>query len=112
LWYPTLLGKHVHQSHIELASYQPSLEPLARDEVEDGGALSRLRWSRCRKKLVVVCICISGETAKPRKETRTFSTMTADLLALSAWLTECGVTHIAMESTGEFTPPLMLPKKC
>ena len=58
------------------------------------------------KKLVVVCVCISGETAIPRKETRTFSTMTADLLALSAWLTECGVTHIAMESTGEFWKPL------
>ena len=36
------------------------------------------------KKLVVVCVCISTETGKPRKETRTFSTMTADLLALSA----------------------------
>jgi transposase len=58
------------------------------------------------KKLVVVCVCISDETAKPRKETRTFTTMTADLLALSAWLTECGVTHIAMESTGEFWKPL------
>jgi transposase len=58
------------------------------------------------KKLVVVCVCISGETAKPRKETRTFSTMTDDLLALSAWLTECGLTHIATESTGEFWKPL------
>jgi transposase len=32
--------------------------------------------------------------------------MTADLLDLSAWLTQCGVTHVAMESTGEFWKPV------
>src|ERR671916_1149549 len=32
--------------------------------------------------------------------------MTADLLALSDWLTSKGITHIAMESTGEFWKPL------
>jgi transposase len=58
------------------------------------------------KKMVVACVCISTESGLPRKQTRTFSTMTADLLALSAWLTECGVTHVAMESTGEFWKPL------
>ena len=29
------------------------------------------------------------------QETRTFGTMTADLLALSDWLTSYGVTHVA-----------------
>lgn len=58
------------------------------------------------KKMVVVCVCTSGDTPTPRKEVRTFSTMTADLLDLSAWLTQCGVTHVAMESTGEFWKPL------
>lgn len=58
------------------------------------------------KKMVVACVCTSIESGLPRKQTRTFSTMTADLLALSAWLTECGVTHVAMESTGECWKPL------
>jgi len=58
------------------------------------------------KKMVVACVCTSTDTAVPRKEIHTFSTMTADLLALSAWLTQCGVTHVAMESTGEFWKPL------
>jgi len=58
------------------------------------------------KKMVVACVCTPTESGLSRKETRTFSTMTADLLALSAWLTECGVTHVAMESTGEFWKPL------
>ena len=32
--------------------------------------------------------------------------MTADLLALSDWLSSQGVTHVAMESTGEFWKPV------
>ena len=32
--------------------------------------------------------------------------MTADLLALSDWLMAHGVTHVAMESTGEFWKPM------
>lgn len=58
------------------------------------------------KKLVVACVCISGDQARPHKDVRTFSTMTADILALSAWLTQMGVTHVAMESTGEYWKPL------
>jgi transposase len=37
---------------------------------------------------------------------RTFGTMTCDLLALSDWLAEGGVTHVAMESTGVYWKPL------
>lgn len=40
------------------------------------------------------------------KHTRTFGTMTADLLELSAWLEELGVTHIALESTGVYWWPV------
>ena len=47
-----------------------------------------------------------------REERRTFGTMTGELLDLSDWLVEKGVTHAAMESTGEYTPPIMLPKEC
>lgn len=58
------------------------------------------------KKTVVACVFIPGPKAKPVKETRTFSTMTQDLLALADWLTSKGVTHVAMESTGEFWKPV------
>lgn len=53
------------------------------------------------KKMVVSCIMTPG-----KKETRTFSTMTRGLLELKGWLSECGVTHIAMESTGVFWKPI------
>jgi transposase len=49
---------------------------------------------------------------------RTFSTMTCDLLALSDWLVACGVTHVAMESTGEYWKPVynilesVFPSEC
>jgi transposase len=37
---------------------------------------------------------------------RRFTTMTPDLLALSDWLVAGGVTHVAMESTGEYWRPV------
>src|SRR5687768_2193272 len=39
-------------------------------------------------------------------ELQEFGTMTRDLLALSDWLAEVGVTHVAMESTGEYWRPI------
>ena len=53
------------------------------------------------KKTVAATIIVPG-----KKETRTFETMTSDLLALSDWLTTEGVTHVAMESTGEYWKPV------
>jgi hypothetical protein len=64
------------------------------------------------KKTVVPAIIVPDPQGGLRKETRTYGTMTADLLALSDWLMEQCVTHVAMESTGEYTPPIMLPKGC
>lgn len=40
------------------------------------------------------------------QETRTFGTMTKDLLILADWLMEHGVTHVAMESTGVYWKPV------
>jgi transposase len=37
---------------------------------------------------------------------RRFATFTQDLLALAAWLQQCGVTSVAMESTGVYWIPL------
>jgi transposase len=58
------------------------------------------------KKTVVAAIIVPGEQGGLRKEVRTFGTMTSDLLALSDWLMACEVSHVAMESTGEYWKPV------
>ena len=62
------------------------------------------------KKSVVACVLITPETGEVQRHVRTFSTMTAGLLALADWLTSRQITVVAMESTGIYTPPTMLPK--
>jgi transposase len=52
-------------------------------------------------KSVVACLIKQG-----RKQTLTFSTMTADLLRLLDWLTVEGCTIIAIESTGVYWRPV------
>jgi len=54
------------------------------------------------KETVVGCVMGSGI----KKEIRTFSTMTGDLFRLKAWLSEKGITHVAMESTGPYWKPV------
>jgi transposase len=54
------------------------------------------------KKIAVACVIVSETKGPPRKEIRSFGTMTDDLLALADWLAAEGVTHIAMESTGVY----------
>ncbi len=58
------------------------------------------------KKTVVAAIIVAQSNGELRKETQTFGTMTADLLTLSDWLMAQGVTHVAMESTGEYWKPV------
>jgi len=58
------------------------------------------------KNNVVVCVRCCDRPGKVFEEVRTFSTMTAGLLALSDWLAEHGVTHVAMESTGVYWKPV------
>jgi transposase len=58
------------------------------------------------KKTVVACVFTPGTRKQPQKEIRTFGTMTQDLLALADWLSSKGVTHVAMESTGELWKPV------
>src|SRR5215469_12187771 len=54
---------------------------------------------------VVACArVVAGSTV--RHERRTFGTTTADLLALSDWLTAHDCTHVAMESTGVYWTPI------
>jgi transposase len=58
------------------------------------------------KKTVVAATIVPGEQGELRKEVRTFATMTTDLLALSDWRMSFGITHVAMESTGEYWKPI------
>lgn len=58
------------------------------------------------KKAVVASVIVPDGKTGLQKETRTFGTMTSDLLALSDWLMGYGVTHVAMESTGEYWKPV------
>jgi transposase len=58
------------------------------------------------KKTIVVCCMTPDATGAKQIETRTFGTMTQDLLALSDWLIRKQITHVAMESTGELWKPV------
>ncbi len=58
------------------------------------------------KKVVVAAIIVPGKEKGLYKETRSFETMTGELLALSDWLMSQGVTYVAMESTGEYWKPI------
>jgi transposase len=58
------------------------------------------------KKTVVACVLIPNGRGDWSQETRTFGTMTVDLLALSDWLLACGCTHVAIESTGDYWKPV------
>ena len=64
-------------------------------------------YERCcgldvHKKSVVACVMTPDS-----QQTRTFGTTTRQLMALSEWLGEWGVTHVAMESTGVYWKPIV-----
>src|SRR6267154_2662423 len=55
------------------------------------------------KKGVTACVLwASGR----RRQTRAFGTFTRELLELGDWRRACGVTHVAMESTGVYWKPV------
>jgi transposase len=61
------------------------------------------------KKSITACRIVpdpTGQEAEGIMELRTFGTMTRDLLGLADWLTEASITHVAMESTGEYWKPV------
>ena len=71
----------------------------------------RVLYERCcgldiHKKFVVACFLATGADGTVGKEGRTYSTMTADLLALSDWLRAEGCGPVVMESTGSYWKPL------
>ncbi len=58
------------------------------------------------KKTVVVCCLSVDANGQPQRETRTYGTTTRDLLSLCDWLSRVAITHVAMESTGEYWKPV------
>jgi transposase len=58
------------------------------------------------KRTVVGCAIFPDAKGHWHKEQRTFSTMTPDLVLLREWLTDRGVTHVAMESTASYWKPV------
>lgn len=67
-------------------------------------------YSRCagldvHKDTVVACVRMI-DAGEVRRAVRTFATTTPGLLDLSAWLSEHGCTHIAMEATGVYWKPV------
>ncbi len=73
--------------------------------------MSQALFKRCagldvHKKSVVACRRRMTSEFEVEFETKTFGTTTEELLALSDWLAEWEVTHVAMESTGEYWKPV------
>jgi transposase len=58
------------------------------------------------KETVVATLRRRLGSGKVRQQTRTYGTMTAQLLELGDWLAAEGVTHLAMESTGVYWKPI------
>jgi len=61
------------------------------------------------KKSITACRIVpdpTGLDAEGVAELQTFGTMTIELLALVDWLAAAGITHVAMESTGEYWQPV------
>ena len=67
--------------------------------VERPGALD------VHKASVTACVRVPREGERVQ-EVREFKTTVRGLLALRDWLTESGVTHVAMEATGVFWRPV------
>ena len=68
-------------------------------------------YARCagldvHKKTVSACVSVCESGEGKWQKTRVFGTFTQDLLLLADWLKECGVTHVAMESTSVYWRPV------
>jgi transposase len=68
-------------------------------------------YARCagldvHKKTVVVTVLLTASNGAVTKQTRTFSTVTGELLRLEAWLADLQVDHLALESTGVYWYPI------
>ena len=58
------------------------------------------------KRSVAACVRRLEADGRLDQETRTFGTMTRDILEMADWLATAGVTHVAMEATGVYWKPI------
>ena len=58
------------------------------------------------KRTVVACVLVTHDDGTVERSVRTFGTMTTNLLALSDWLSQWDVAHVALESTGVYWRPV------
>src|SRR5947209_7230517 len=92
-------GEHAEQTACRLRD-----RPTAR--THPWGALAMDTLHGCcagldvHKKAVVACVRTVRPDGTVDTQTRTFGTVTADLLALADWLEQRGARAVAMESTG------------
>lgn len=70
------------------------------------GLIERCAGVDVHQATLVVTVRVPEGSGGRHVETRTFGTMTVDLLTVRDWLQACGVTHVAMESTGVYWKPL------
>src|SRR5262249_51164055 len=85
--------------------------PMSSDVGSRGEATLETIYPCCsgldvHKLTVVACVRRVEPPGQVCESVRTFGTMTGELLALSDWLAEHGVTHVAIESTGVFWKPI------
>ena len=72
----------------------------------------QLVYQRCAaagvaKKQIAVCVRTPGDgPGKRPSQVRKYKTFYGVLMEMCAWLRECGVTHVAMESTGIYSNPV------
>ena len=70
-------------------------------------------YDRCcgwdvHKKTVVACVLSTSPTGQVHKQVCTGATTTAGLLACADWLASLQISHVAMESSGIYTPLLSI----
>lgn len=73
--------------------------------------MMRIIYKRCagldvHKKIIVACRRRMGRDGQVEQECRSFGTTTPELLVLVDWLLEWEISHVAMESTGDYWKPV------
>jgi len=58
------------------------------------------------KKFLVCCVATGPAREDAQMETRRFDTIVGELMKLKAWLAECQITHVVMESRGVYWKPV------
>src|SRR5262245_45836250 len=104
---PASWGKWSTQGSLSCSGYPAS--PLGPWRCKMDVVFTRCAGLDVHKKSITACRMIpdpTGREAEGIMELRTFGTMTRDLLSLADWLTEASITHVAIESTGEYWKPV------